>query len=139
VKNEFFKGMSKVDFMKAVLEATQDDTLGAEEAAELTITFEGIREHDPELANNATAALDGVLRAQVRIRELANTYHSNFVEDVEFQCPECGSHQYGSTDRNMTRHCHGSGCKFTWKEIDDPTYLHGTGIFREKAGTAVGS
>jgi len=63
-------------------------------------------------------------------------------EELEFTCPTCGSHAYGSfKDEKMRRienkivldewwtgHC--NGCGFTWCRLDDALYMKSTGVFR---------
>lgn len=81
------------------------------------------------------------------------------VEDVEFTCPVCGSHHFGSgmpgitpgdsldaappfTEQEyiekMEGECHGRlddgrCCVFTWRRKDDSKYFKGRGTFHPRA------
>lgn len=47
----------------------------------------------------------------------------------KFECPKCGSHQFGSRknrDSTLTRSCHGNGqwnCEFEFNSVDDDLYF----------------
>jgi hypothetical protein len=46
---------------------------------------------------------------------------------LQFTCPQCGSHCYGSSGLNcMQGNCHGpNGCRFTWPRTEDAKYFSG--------------
>jgi hypothetical protein len=51
--------------------------------------------------------------------------------DLQYTCPECGSHRFGSwqnEDGTLTRHCHGIRenryCQFKFHEKEDSQYFH---------------
>lgn len=52
-----------------------------------------------------------------------------------FVCPSCGWTYFGSElreDGTTIRHCHGIGCKFSWKESDDEKHAYVSFMFLEK-------
>lgn len=58
------------------------------------------------------------------------------IDVLQFTCPQCGSHCYGSfrrEDGKWTRGCHGYAgddlkpCDFKWKEEQDNLYMKPTG------------
>lgn len=66
------------------------------------------------------------------------------IEDVQFTCPQCGSHEFGSSDPGkpdeMRGHCHGTwtdaqgadrNCSFSWPRTEDSKYFKGLGTYSQ--------
>jgi hypothetical protein len=56
------------------------------------------------------------------------------VEILEFTCPRCGSHMFGTSGRldwsSAIGECHGPNrCRFQWRRRDDAKYFKGTGRY----------
>lgn len=66
------------------------------------------------------------------------------IEIMEFTCPRCGSHKFGSFTENgkLVRHCNGEfegrSCLFMWHEWDDAKWMHGTGVWMPSFVSAPG-
>lgn len=87
---------------------------------------------------------------------------SNLMENQEFTCPVCGSHQFGTSFEDVKNpnglshgHCHGRyavtqlsaeavaaghtvptrPCSFSWPRTDDEKYFKGTGSFYPRVQT----
>jgi hypothetical protein len=63
------------------------------------------------------------------------------VEQMEFTCPKCGSHFFGTSQtraEGTIRSCHGTTCTFSFNALDDHLYFKGTGHFSPRTVVATG-
>lgn len=61
------------------------------------------------------------------------------IEELRFTCPECGSHEFGTSGctgplEEMLGHCHGNGCRFEWPRDEDDRYMTGEPVLSDSEG-----